>query len=133
MLRFGDEPYLECSSKGDKRFSAFHARLKGPELWKGKSIEELYQAQKIFEDGTTGLSWREAKGKKPVNVDECRKLYQVLWRRYFNENPELNAVIYEYNGFSDIYGQEGHACQAEEIYNIRQGLIKYVNPYPIGD
>ena len=25
MLRFGEAPYLECSSRGDARFSAFHA------------------------------------------------------------------------------------------------------------
>jgi hypothetical protein len=45
MLRFGHPPYLECSSRGDKRFSAFYAK---PSSGNGKSIEELYQASKKF-------------------------------------------------------------------------------------
>lgn len=118
MLKFGEEPFLECSSKGDKRFSAFYAKTKGS----NKSIEERYQAGKLFEDGSTGLSWREVKGKKPVNIEDCRKFYSFLWDKYFEENPELLEVIKQYNGFTDIFGQEGHACQAEEIYRIRQKL-----------
>ena len=119
MLRFGDEPYLECSSKGDKRFSAFYARLKEPSAYEGKSIEELYQYCKVFEDGVTGLDWKEAKGKVPVNVEEARMFYSYLWDQYFKQHPELLDIIKEYNGFTDIYGQEGHACQAEEVYRIR--------------
>lgn len=112
MLKFGKEPFLECSSKGDRRFSAFYARVKG------KSIEEQYQAAKII-DGRKGLSWREAKGKIASNADECKALYSALWDYYFYvERPELLEVIKEYKGFSDIFGQPGHACQAEEIYRI---------------
>jgi hypothetical protein len=121
LLKFGEEPFLECSSKGDKRFSAFYAKLKDHINNDNRlqSIEEIYQAYKIFEDGTTGLSWKEAKGKKPVNVEDCRKLYSALWNKYFHDNPELLEVIKQYNGFSDIFGQPGHACQAEEIYRIK--------------
>lgn len=116
MLKVGTAPYYECSSKGDKRFSAFYARLN---CLGGKSIEDVYQASKIFEDGSTGLHWREAKGKKPVNVEEVRKLYSELWDEYFKENPELVDVIIDKSGFSDIYGQAGHACQAEEVWRIK--------------
>lgn len=116
MLSFGKEPFLECSSKGDRRFSAFYARVEG------KSIEEQYQAFKIFEDGSSGLSWKQAKGKKPVNIKEARKLYSKLWDKYFQENSELLEVIKKYNGFTDIFGQKGHACQAEEVYRIRMPL-----------
>lgn len=112
MLKFGTEPFLECSSKGDKRFSAFYAKVNG------KSIEDHYQSAKIFEDGSTGLHWKDAKGRKPVNLKQCRDLYEYLWHRYFKENPELLDVIKNYNGFSDIFGQEGHVCQAEEVYKI---------------
>ena len=52
MIKHGTAPFWECSSKGDKRFSAFYARVDG------RSIEEQYQAAKIFEDGSTGLTWR---------------------------------------------------------------------------
>lgn len=121
MIRFGEEPFLECSSKGDKRFSAFYARLKrNAEVI--KSIEEWYQYTKVFEDGSTGLDWRQAKGRKAVNQEYCRKVYSHLWDLYFQENPELLDVIKEYKGFSDIFGQEGHACQAEEVYRIWKSL-----------
>ena len=116
MLKFGEKPFLECSSKGDKRFSAFYARLK---CAGNKSIEELYQASKILEDGSVNNDWRKAKGKKCTNPEEVRKYYSVLWNTYFREKPELKDVIKNYKGFSDIFGQEGHACQAEEIYRIR--------------
>jgi hypothetical protein len=116
MLKFGEEPFLECSSKGDKRFSAFYARLKRKDK---KSIEELYQSGKLFEDGSTNLSWKEAKGRQPINMHFCRLHYKRLWDWYFEENPELKEVIKQYNGFTDIFGQEGHCCQAEEIYRIR--------------
>ncbi len=122
MTKFGAAPFYECSSKGDKRFSAFYARLK---CLDGKSIEEVYQASKVFEDGSTGLGWREAKGRKAVNAEEVRKLYAELWDEYFKENPELIEVIIDKTGFSDIYGQKGHACQAEEIWRIKnEQLLK---------
>ena len=72
MVRAGKYPYLECSTKGDKRFSAFCTFVNG------KSIESQYQAAKVFEDGTTGLSWRDAKGRKHVNVEEVETLYKGL-------------------------------------------------------
>jgi len=118
MLRFGDPPYLECSSKGDKRFSAFYARIKSRG---NKSIEELYQAHKVFADGTTGLTWRQAKGRTDcVNMNECRVFYGLLWREYICENPELNFILNAASGLSDVFGQPGHACQAEELWRIRK-------------
>lgn len=123
MLRFGREPFLEVSSKGDKRFSAFYARIR----WRdNRSIEELYQGYKTFEDGSSGLSIKEAKGRKPIYPESCRMFYEQLWREFFDENPELLLEISQYNGFSDIFGQAGHQCQAEEIYNIaKERLIGY--------
>lgn len=118
MIRFGQPPYLECSSKGDKRFSALYARIKARD---NKSIEELYQAYKVFADGSTGLHWRKAKGRTDcVNIAESRMLYSILWREYIAENPELNFIINKASGLSDVFGQEGHACQAEELWHIRR-------------
>jgi hypothetical protein len=117
MISFGSAPFLECSSKGDKRFSAFYARIKRR---RGQSIEELYQARKVFEGGVSGLSPKEAKGKLPINIGDCRAYYTQLWEEYFDENPELLLEISQYNGFTDVFGQQGHACQAEEIYRIAQ-------------
>lgn len=121
MLIFGSEPILECSSKGEKRLSAFAARIK----WRdNKSIEELYQGFKLFPGGISGLSWKEAKGKMPVNIEGCRAFYSQLWDEYFRENPDILRFIQQYNGFSDIFGQKNHACQAEEIFRIRYQLNK---------
>lgn len=116
MIRFGEAPYLECSSKGDRRFSAFYAR---PSMCKGQSIEEAYQAAKVFSDGSTGLSWQQAKGRVCVNRIPVRKLYSKLWRAYIKEHPELLRVLQAASGLSDIFGRTGSACQAEELWAIR--------------
>ena len=125
MIRHGEAPFLECSSKGDKRFSAFSARIRGRD---NRSIEEIYQAAKVFEDGSSGLTWREAKGKTAVNMDSVRKLYSALWDEYIAENPHLIPVLTSASGLSDIFGQNGHACQATELWRIRS---KHLNkPHP---
>jgi len=119
MIRHGKAPYVECSSAGDKRFSAFYA------IVNGKSIEEQYQAAKIFEDGTTGLGWRAAKGKAAVNMSEVTKLYGMLWHQYILEHPELLPVLARATGLSDRYGQPGHVCQATALWQIREIYLTY--------
>lgn len=122
MLKFGREPFLECSSKGDKMFSAFYAKLK---LYDGRSIEDIYQSNKILIDESIDTThWKDKKGKPYINRCHASKLYDELWVQYFFENPHLIDVINEYKGFSDIFGQEGHNCQALTIYNIRKGIVK---------
>lgn len=113
MIKHGKPPYLECSSKGDKRFSAFYAKVNG------RSIEDQYQGFKVFADGSTNLSWKLAKGRCAINQDEANKLYERLWREYINENPELLEIILRANGLSDIFGQPGHMCQATILWKIR--------------
>jgi hypothetical protein len=104
---------MECSSKGEKCFSAFYARVNG------KSIEEQYQSAKVFADGTTGLTWRAAKGRRPVNGDFVARLYSSLWDQYMAENPHLLAKLKLASGVSDMFGQAGHQCQATELWRIR--------------
>jgi len=116
MIKIGKAPYLECSSKGDKRFSAFYARIKS---LGGKSIEDLYQASKVFKNGDTGLSWRAAKGRRAVNADYCASYYSALWDMYIEENPELIIVLKKASGLSDLFGQVGCCCQATELWRIR--------------
>jgi hypothetical protein len=119
MIQHGTPPYKECSSRGDKRFSAFYTRLR----WHGgKSIEEIYQAAKKFcVNGVvvSGLSWREAKGREAINQKEVAALYSDLWDDYIAENPDLLPVLREASGLQDIFGQEGHVCQATELWRIR--------------
>ncbi len=120
MIKVGYSPYRECSTKGDRRFSAFCARIKSRN---NRSVEEIYQASKIFDDGSTGLSWREAKGRKSVNIKEVSKLYSELWDEYIEENPELLDVLKNSSGLSDIFGQPGRQCQAIELWRIRNRRI----------
>lgn len=117
MIRHGSAPYLECSSKGDKRFSAFFARIGD------QTIEDLYQAAKVFDDGSTGLSWREAKGRKAVNQAECSKLYSQLWDTYIEQHPELHETLAQSSGLSDMFGQAGRCCQATELWRIRCQML----------
>ncbi len=120
MIRHGVAPYLEYSSRGDARYSAFSARIKN----RGNdSIEEIYQAAKVFSDGSTGLSWRQAKGREPVNIAECSALYSRLWDEYVEENPDLAKILFGYAGLADMFGQPGHACQATELWRIRNTFM----------
>jgi len=124
MIIHGKAPFLECSSKGDKRFSAFYAVVRG----RGRrTIEAIYQASKVFADNTTGLSIKEAKGRKPVNAEACRRLYSLLWDEYIQENPDLISLLVAANGVSDIFGRAGSCCQATELWRIRN---KYINSKP---
>jgi hypothetical protein len=121
MIRIGDHPYLECSSKGDKRFSAFYAKVNG------KSIEVLYQAAKVFLDGSMDLTWRQVKrkqknGRRPINMNEVNKLYKALWRTYLLNNPSYILILKRAIGLSDIFGQEGHNCQAITLWELRNEL-----------
>lgn len=119
MITFGSIPFLECSSKGERRLSAFYARIKRRN---SKSIEELYQSFKLFPGMIQCLPIKESKGKHPINMEACRIFYSQLWDEYLKENPDLLELIKQYNGFSDIFGKPGSVCQAEEIYRIRQSL-----------
>ena len=116
----GQPPFLECSSAGDRRFSAFCARIKARG---GKSIEEIYQAAKEFRsaDGTitSGYSIKEAKGLRPINGPAVRLLYGTLWNEYMLENTDLLPVIFEASGLSDRFGRPGSVCQATELWRIR--------------
>jgi hypothetical protein len=120
VIRHGEHPFLECSSDGDRRFSAFFARIRG----RGNdTIEAIYQAAKVFRNGDTGLPIDEAKGFRPVNVKECAELYSRLWDEFIQENPHLLHVLLRYKGVSDRFGQRGHVCQATELWRIRNSYV----------
>ena len=102
---------LECSSRGDKRFSAFYAVING------RSIEELYQSCK-----------RDSKGnpvRKGQYVDHCiirnikytpdylTPYYRYLWYIYLKNNPELVKYASQFNSFSDMF--RGKALIVKQI------------------
>lgn len=120
MLAYGVPPFLECSSVGDRRFSAMYAVIHARG---GQTIEKIYQASKIFADGSTGLDIKLAKGRKPVNLVASVLLYSQLWDDYLGENPDLAQVLLKFSGLSDRFGQVGHVCQATELWRIRTRLL----------
>jgi len=117
MIRHGVAPFLECSSRGDARFSAFYALVTVNGVT--RSIESHYQAYKRFDDGSTGLHWRAAKGRRAVNKEAAAEFYALLWDLYISRNPDLLDVLRAATGLSDKYGKPGHCCQATELWRIK--------------
>jgi hypothetical protein len=113
MIRVGVAPFRECSTHGDKRFSAFCAKVNG------RSIEEQYQAAKVLPDGSTGHEWRRAKGVPAVNREEVEALYARLWDQYIDENSHLIPILLESTGLSDKFGSLNSVCQVKELWRIR--------------
>ena len=98
---------LECSSRGDRRFSALFAKvtIKGKE----KSIEEWYQESKRTAEGK-----RAGKGKTfayiidPFTGDklpakDATDLYRGLWITYLSKNPELVEYASGFDEFHDMF------------------------------
>ena len=131
MVKHGKAPFLECSSKGDKRFSAFFARIRSRN---NETIENIYQRSKVFENGVTGLDWRDAKGKKALNSEEVTVLYFQLWHEYIDENPHLVEVLTKASGLSDIFGNITSNCQATALWKIRGDnmVSKQISSYVCG-
>lgn len=70
----------ECSSIGDKKFSAFYAKING------RTIEDLYQT-----DCKGFRTIKEGKGKPTLNgqgYDQLWKEYLGLWRQWALENED---------------------------------------------
>lgn len=74
----------EVSSLGDKRFSAFTAKM--PD---GRTIEQHYQCcVKGYDPG--GTNWRLGKGKPPLDTSvDLWKEYLNLWKIWVSNNPLL--------------------------------------------
>lgn len=115
MIKHGEPPFLECSGRGDKRFSAFWAKIEG----RGNlTIEMIYQGSKVIE-GRKGWPLFKVKGKRAENQEEVCQLYSRLWDEYMMQNPHLLAILKAASGLSDMFGQPGHCCQATELWRIR--------------
>lgn len=86
MINWSRYGGYEVSSKGDKRFSAFVAKM--PD---NRTIEAWYQCDvKAYSPGSS--NWRLGKGKAPCLPYEPSQLYQAylgLWRIWAVHHPEL--------------------------------------------
>ena len=80
----------ECSTQGDKRFSALNARLSD-----GRTIEEAYQLD-VKGYRVQGENWQLGKGKpplKPMPVEALYQQYKTLWQQWADENPVLIETL----------------------------------------
>ena len=113
---------LECSSKGDKRFSAMYARL----TLNGKvdTIESHYQLAKRFGNDAPPTHWKQCKGRKPthfmfgekkVSLAKLTDFYNYLWKLYLDENPQLVAYLTQFDSFTDCFARKGCNNQAHAI------------------
>ena len=134
---------LECSSKGDKRFSAFYAKVTLPNNLID-SIENIYQLSKRFPNQ---LNIKEAKGKTPqfftflgVNypVNLLTSFYEFLWLLYFIQHEYFVDYIKQYKNFTDMFRGKSVNCQADIVNRVRSyglnNLIKenyFCNEYCI--
>lgn len=78
----------ECSSRGDRRFSALFARM--PD---GRTIEMHYQCDvKGYQPG--GTNWRLGKGKPPLDPSvDLYAAYKALWLEWAeNHKPEMREL-----------------------------------------
>ncbi len=127
---------LECSSKGDKRFSAFYAKIK---IWgKYDSIENHYQLCKRFGEFSP-KTWRDAKGKNPTHINLngndydlkfLSQWYKMLWCRYLDINPKLVEYASSFDEYNDIFKGKSINCQADVIRQyIKEGRESVVNDF----
>ncbi|MBQ8999309.1 MAG: macro domain-containing protein [Clostridium sp.] len=118
---------LECSTAGDKRFSAMVAKVSVNGVI--DTIENHYQKSKAFLDENGDLytvnASKEAKGKKPVAfkisgyylpLSYGAMFYDLLWYKYLKANPELELILEKYDDYSDRYkSRVAYNCQADSI------------------
>lgn len=136
---------LECSSRGDKRYSAFNAKVQVFGTY--ASIEEHYQLAKVFLAKVKPVpvlvsdpmnvdtryvrfqSIKEVKdfqkaGNEPkemrINgvgypVEYLSQWYKLLWVKYLDNHPELVEYASQFDEFTDMFRGKAVNCQADVI------------------
>jgi hypothetical protein len=106
---------LECSSAGDKRYSAFYAKV----IFNGvyDTIENHYQKVKRGKDGASVKKGEKVSyfiiNTKRFEPTDLTAYYRLLWYSYFKQNPELVEYAKQFDTFTDKF--RGHCinCQAD--------------------
>lgn len=123
---------LECSTKGDKRFSSFYAYVNV--FGHGATIEHHYQSCKRFNDP----SIKNPKGREPdyieivgLKLDKkyLTPYYKLLWVEYLDKHPELVQYASKFDDFHDIFRSYNSTnCQADVIRQyIKEGRESIMN------
>lgn len=113
----------ECSSQGDKRFSAFYARLPG-----GVSIENAYQLD-VKGYRKYGNDFRLGKGRPPLDPKtdtwaEYKKLWCIWAANHPAEMEQLRKIVSQFHGgmLTDRY--------ANTPISQARALAEILNEYP---
>lgn len=131
---------LECSSRGDRRFSSLYAYV--DVFGKRDSIENHYQLSKVFvkwgevyipNDFKESKSLQRKSGYNLVGFQingaffELKYLsvwYKTLWCLYLKANPSLVDYASKFDTFTDCFkGKNTINCQADVIAQVvKDGL-----------
>jgi len=109
---------LECSSRGDKRFSALYAKVLAFGI--NDTIEKHYQRSKRnaargFVGKGQPVDHMEL-GNHRYPVAMLTDWYRLLWIRYLDDNPELVEYAKQFDEFTDMFrGKNTINCQADVI------------------
>lgn len=128
---------LECSTKGDTRFSALCAKIEVNGVF--GFIEDHYQLSKrlMGSDGKliAPKVREEVKGKDKrkdpvvafqvggilIPIDYLSMYFKLLWYKYLKTNQSLEKVLELYDDYNDIYkGKTTLNCQADVIREYMQ-------------
>lgn len=118
---------LECSSRGDRRFSALYAKVTFDDY--SDTIEHHYQGCKRF-NGVQG-SYGRVKGKKPdyievkgrhLEVKYLTPFYNMLWLIYLDSHPDYVEFLKQFDDYNDMFKGKAYNCQADVIRKyIKEG------------
>lgn len=128
---------LECSTKGDRRFSSLCAKIEVNGVF--DFIEEHYQLSKRLMGNNGKLivpkTKEEVKGKRKrkeplvafevggilIPVDYLSMYFKLLWYKYLKTNLSLEKVLELYDDYNDIYkSKTTFNCQADVIREYMQ-------------
>lgn len=121
---------LECSSKGDKRFSAFYAKVKVFGL--EDSIERHYQNCKRDENGChvnkgESVKYIVINGKK-ISAIFLTAYYKLLWCSYLDHNEHLVEYAKSFDDYNDMFKGKAVNCQADVIRQyVKEGRQSILN------
>lgn len=109
---------LECSTKGNRKFSAFYAKI--VLFRRYDSIENFYQNAKGFNIYTD-----HPKGERPDFMilegevfpkEYLKPFYELMWIKYLDMHPDLVKHASGFDEFNDIFRSKGaYVCQADVI------------------
>lgn len=108
---------LECSSKGDRRFSSMYAKVTIFGVY--DTIENHYQNCKFFYSMP-----KKVKGATPDKIIVNNRIldkkyltpfYKLLWVKYLSQHEELVEYAKQFDDYNDMFNGKSINCQADVI------------------